>query len=68
LNLAASEIWSMKAARYAQMVDVAEAGASRRMGQLHEHAVKQAEVYRGRSTAAAAAAGAFTVTRPIERP
>ena len=51
LYLAASSIWSAKAARYATLVNVAESGSSRSMGSLIDNAIKMAALYRQKSTA-----------------
>lgn len=40
---AASQIWKEKAAVYAGLVDTTESGSSRRLSQLHDHALKMGE-------------------------
>lgn len=45
LNAAAAQVWREKAAEYAHLVDVSESGSSRKMSQLYDRAVKQAELY-----------------------
>lgn len=42
---AAAEIWRKKAAKYADLVNVSEAGASRALGDLHAKALAQAAHY-----------------------
>jgi hypothetical protein len=64
---AAASVWRMKAARYAQLVDTTEAGASRKMSSLSDNALKMAKEFDKQSTDANANAGGFTVTRAIER-
>lgn len=49
LFLAASAIWSAKAAGYADLVNVSESGSSRSMGQLIDNALKMAKEYAARS-------------------
>ena len=39
---AAARVWVEKQARYSKLVDVAEAGASRKMSQAYEHAKEMA--------------------------
>lgn len=60
-ELAATQLWTEKAASYAGMVDVTESGSSRRMSQLADNALKMAQSF-NQSTSA----GSFTV--PIDRP
>lgn len=50
--LAASAIWSAKAANYAHLVNVSESGSSRSMGSLLDNALKMAAEYRRKSDAA----------------
>lgn len=40
--LASGAIWAQKAAAYAKLVDVSEAGASRKQSDLFDHAMKMA--------------------------
>jgi hypothetical protein len=42
---ATAKLWEQKAAAYADLVDVSEAGAQERLGQLHDHALAQAELW-----------------------
>jgi hypothetical protein len=51
LYLAASAIWSAKAAGYAALVNVAESGSSRSMGSLIDNAIKMAKLYKEKSDA-----------------
>jgi hypothetical protein len=67
LNAAAAELWSMKAARFASLVDTTEAGASRKMSQLATQAQAMAKHYGGGDTVGTSGAGSGTITRPIER-
>lgn len=67
VEAAAAVIWSMKASRYATLVDTAEAGASRKMSQMADNARKQATYYGGGGATGGATTGRYTVTRPIER-
>lgn len=46
VNLASAAIWSRKAARYVELVDTAEAGASRKLSDLYDKAVKEAARWR----------------------
>lgn len=51
LYLAASAIWTAKAARYASLVNVSESGSSRSLGSLIDNANKMAAAYKARSEA-----------------
>jgi hypothetical protein len=51
LYLAASAIWTAKAARYASLVNVSESGSSRSLGSLIDNANKMAAAYKARSLA-----------------
>lgn len=42
VNLASAAIWSRKAASYVEVVDTTEAGASRKLSDLYDRAVKEA--------------------------
>jgi hypothetical protein len=69
LNAAAYDIWMEKAATYAKLVNVSEAGSSRSLGDLHEQALTMAERY-GKSSAliAVGVVKPTARTRPIVRP
>lgn len=47
---AAAEAWTMKAARYASLVDVTEGNASRAMSDLHDHALKMVKQFQSSRT------------------
>lgn len=44
-NAAAAQIWGQKAAEYAGLVNISEAGSSRSMGGLHQNALNMAKYY-----------------------
>lgn len=46
LNLAASNIWSSKASKFSNMVDITESGSSRKMSGLLDNALKLAKSFR----------------------
>lgn len=50
LDAAASFIWTEKASAYSEMVDISEAGSSRRNSQLMTNAMDMASFYKGRAT------------------
>lgn len=50
VNLASAKVWDKKAAAYADLVNVSEAGARRDMAVLYDHAVKQAAFWRAKHT------------------
>jgi hypothetical protein len=45
MNAAASKVWSIKAGRYASLVDVTESGSSRKLGDLRKNAAEMAAYY-----------------------
>lgn len=67
LNSAASEIWGMKAARYSALVTVTEAGATRDLNKLFDHATSMAKLYKDRATSAVSVATGAPFTVAIER-
>lgn len=69
IDLAASKIWREKASEYAELVDVSEAGSSRKNSVLFKNATEQAEFYEQSSGADTdvPAAGTYSTTRPIVR-
>jgi len=42
---AASDLWMALAAKYAKLVDVAESGSSRKLGDLHQNALRMAAAF-----------------------
>ena len=64
----ASNIWRQKAASYAEMVDVSEAGSSRKNSDLFKNATAMAEYYNKEDDADAGAGVSYTTTRKIVRP
>jgi adenine-specific DNA methylase len=69
LFLAASAIWSSKAASYASLVNVSESGSSRSMGSLIDNALKMAKEFKGRSTTPGSEAvpGDIILTRLVRK-
>ena len=66
---AASQVWGMKAAKYAALVDTAEAGASRKMSQMATQATSMAKHYADEAGGSVGGASTrFAVTRAIVRP
>jgi hypothetical protein len=47
VDLASGAIWRRKVAEYAELVDTSEAGASRKLSDLYDRAVKQAAYWEG---------------------
>jgi hypothetical protein len=69
----ASEIWGMKAARWAKLVNVSESGSQRALGERVKNAQSMAAYYLALSTGATggdgvSTAGASSGTRRIVRP
>lgn len=61
---ASAKVWEAKAAKYADLVDVSEAGAQERLSQLHDHAIAQLGYWNGiyeNETAVATGAGRVRV-------
>lgn len=61
LAAAAGAVWSEKAASYAGLVDVTESGSSRRLSQLHDHALKMRNHFTPPDTVPDAAGASFTI-------
>jgi hypothetical protein len=59
LNAAAGQAWVQKASSYAEVVDVAESGSSRKLSDLHKHALTMSDHY------TSLAGGGATVTGPV---
>ena len=64
LEIAASNIWTRKAATYADLVDVQEGSSRRALSSLHEQALSMATRFGGGDSGTR---GRFSRTRPIER-
>lgn len=63
----AADIWAQKASQYAELVDISEAGSSRKNSQLYKNALEMAAHFR--SDVVVPAAGLdFSTTRAIVRP
>ena len=66
---AAAKIWREKASNYAELVDITEAGSSRKNSTLYEAATKQAEFYEGEAAGGTTPEpGTYSTTRAIVRP
>lgn len=68
-NEAAAKIWGQKAAGFAELVNISEAGSSRSMGALHQNALNMAKYYAdlGCPGEDPPVAATRTQTRAIER-
>lgn len=64
----ASSIWRTKAASYASMVDISEAGSSRKNSDLFKNAQAMAEFYDKEDDVESGAGVSYTTTRKIVRP
>jgi hypothetical protein len=51
VEAAAAEVWDQKASKFSELVDVSEAGASRKLSDLYKNAVAQADRFRARAVA-----------------
>lgn len=69
VNRAAERLWTEKAATLAKMVDIAESGSSRRMGDLGKNALAMASYFRGLAEAddSPVDSGRFAQTRAAVR-
>lgn len=63
----AAIIWREKAASYSELVDISEAGSSRKNSQLYQNALAMAKTYEDASSVTAPVAGEYATTRPIRR-
>lgn len=69
LNGAAAVIWGEKASTYAELVDITEAGSSRKNSDLFKNARTQYEYYTGLPGGVTILpAGSYTTTRRTVRP
>jgi hypothetical protein len=64
---AAASIWREKAAGYAELVDISEAGSSRKNSDLYNRALTQASYFESTSGGSAVADGGSSTTRRIVR-
>ena len=64
----AASIWRTKAASYAGMVDISEAGSSRKNSDLFKNAQAMADFYTKEDDAETGAGVTYTTTRKIVRP
>jgi len=70
VDAASAKLWRQKAAKYASLVNVSEAGASHAFSDLHKHALAMSEKFDaeagGSEVAAATGVRISTITRPSE--
>lgn len=68
LNLSAASIWQEKASTYSEMVDITEAGSSRKNSQLMSNALNMAKYYNGQAASGDPIPGTdIPTTTPIVR-
>jgi len=67
LRAAARSVWQSKAAHFAHLVNISEAGSSRSMGDLYKNALAMAEVFNDDSVATASSAASTTRLIEIDR-
>lgn len=48
MDLAAAQVWEIRAGRYHGLVDISESGSSRSMGSMYKNALEMAKFYRGK--------------------
>lgn len=65
---ASAVIWTKKAAAFAELVNVSEAGASRSMSDLHKNALAMAKKFEEAATVTVTAAARRAKTHAIVRP
>lgn len=69
VNGAAALVWQEKAASYAELVDMSEAGSSRKESQLYANAMDMMARYDAMSgQVGGLEPGSYSTTRPIVRP
>jgi hypothetical protein len=66
-SLAAASIWRLKAGSYAELVDISEAGSSRKNGSLYDRAIAQAAYFEGQAGVSPTATETASTTRRIVR-
>lgn len=66
-DLAAASGWRVKAAHYADLVDVAEGNSSRAMSDLHKNALAMARAFGGDAAVGVGTASGHVVIGKIER-
>lgn len=64
---AAGQVWSIRASRYAMLVDTTEGSSSRKLGNLYKQALEMATFYGG-AEASSSTPTARSGTRAIVRP
>lgn len=67
INSVAASIWEEKASTYAELVDISEAGSSRKNGQLYSNALAMTKYYRGLDSGEPVAGTDIPTTTPIVR-
>lgn len=67
LDQVAYEIWVEKAARYAGLVSISEAGSSRSLSDLHDNALRMVSLFGNRLNAAAAVVSSGVTVRRLSR-
>lgn len=65
LNIAAALIWGEKASAYADLVDISEAGSSRKNSDLFKHSKEQQTYFEGLSGSGTAGASGTRVGRIV---
>lgn len=68
VNGAAALVWQEKAAEYAELVDITEAGSSRKNSQMHAAALTMMDKYNTLAAGVVAEVGTYSTTRAIVRP
>ncbi len=68
IDSVAVEIWEEKAATYAELVDISEAGSSRKNGQLYKNALDMARYYSASTDSDLVAGVDYPTTTRIVRP
>lgn len=63
MNHAALEIWTQKAARFAELVDISEGGSQRKNSDLQKNAVTMMSVFQSRIDIATLGAGRTKIAR-----
>lgn len=67
LDAAAAEIWTRKAAKAAELVDISEGGSSRKMGDIYEQALAMASHYTERASGGTTGASRGVVVSRLRR-
>jgi hypothetical protein len=65
VNAASAEVWTVKAAQFAELVNTTEAGASYAFSDLHKNALAMAKAFGGSTTTGSGSSGVVRVQKIV---